>query len=152
GPPPKSSTGTLGREDVLNAAPILYVLWEDHGNGGESTPADILFARTTAPTQLSMMLSANQAAFRPGQPATVAVTASNPGPSAVMDVCFGVALPMAAGPLYGCSGVTAPMLSFVWPGGLPAGTYHFFLTVTPPGGFATGNVASATAVDLNYAP
>jgi hypothetical protein len=47
--------------------------------------------------------------------------------------------------------ITVPMLSFVWPGGLPAGTYHFFLTVTPPGGFATGNIASGAGVDLNDA-
>ena len=206
GPRIDVSNNPLGTstEVITRFAPdgTLYVLWEDHGDGDETVPGEILFARApgaslTGTPPLALSLSPGTASFRPGQPATVSVTASNPGAPGVVDVYFGATLPPAAGPMFGCPAgnavvyftpglaglvtvcgtpvlpppaayprvfipgglpaITVPVLSFVWPGGLPAGDYRFFMLATSPGAAGNGVVGSAETVasgaaHLNYAP
>jgi hypothetical protein len=49
------------------------------------------------------------------------------------------------------------MLSFVWPGGLPGGTYRFFMLATRPGALADGRLDPGDTVvagilDAGYVP
>jgi hypothetical protein len=61
--------------------------------------AQLMFSVVPPP---ALALALNDGTFHAGDPLTVDLTVSNPGPEMVVDVYFGLLLPPAAGPAFGC--------------------------------------------------
>jgi len=101
--------------DAISDLVGIYSFGEDEAGEIYVVDGDGVVYRIANPDAITLTLTLNETAFRPGETLTAGLIEANPGPATAVDGYLGAFLPPQAGPAFSCPGGDA--VAFIADGG-----------------------------------